>query len=112
VLAVPVLLTAVVILAGWCIIGGQPGLNALGATYYPTYMRSTGIGWGLGIGRVGAIVGPYIGGQLMDLDWSSQQLFLVFAMPAVISTLVMLSLHMIFKTPREPALPLEEGAGP
>ena len=42
--AVP-LLTIIVFVAGWAVIGGQPGLNALAATYYPTSMRSTGIGW-------------------------------------------------------------------
>jgi AAHS family 4-hydroxybenzoate transporter-like MFS transporter len=77
------------------LIGGQPGLNALAATYYPTSMRTTGIGWGLGIGRFGAIVGPYVGGRLLDLTIG--QLFLVFAGPAVISMLVMLSLHFIMK---------------
>lgn len=107
VLAIVPLLTAVVFLAGWSVIGGQPGLNALGATYYPTYMRSTGIGWGLGIGRVGAIVGPYIGGQLLDLQWPTQQLFLVFAGPALVSTLVMLLLHFLLRAPRA-AMPLKE----
>jgi AAHS family 4-hydroxybenzoate transporter-like MFS transporter len=110
VLAVPALLTAVVILAGWCVVGGQPGLNALGATYYPTYMRSTGVGWGLGIGRVGGIVGPYVGGQLLDLDMSTQQLFLVFALPAVISMLAMLSLHLLFRAPGAGLLRVGEGA--
>ena len=60
-LAVPVL-TTIVFIAGWCVVGGQPGLNAMAATYYPTYMRSTGVGWCLGIGRIGAIVGPVMGG--------------------------------------------------
>src|SRR5690606_6337795 len=67
VLAFAPLLTFIVFVAGWCVIGGQPGLNALAATYYPTSMRSTGIGWALGVGRIGAIVGPLIGGQLLDL---------------------------------------------
>jgi AAHS family 4-hydroxybenzoate transporter-like MFS transporter len=100
VLAVVPLVTLVVFIAGWCIIGGQPGLNALAATYYPTYMRSTGIGWGLGMGRLGAIVGPFIGGQLLDLEWSAQQLFLVFALPAVASTVVMLLLHFVLRPAR------------
>ena len=52
------LLNVIVFVAGWAIIGGQPGINALSATFYPTYLRSTGVGWGLGIGRTGAIVGP------------------------------------------------------
>jgi MFS transporter, AAHS family, 4-hydroxybenzoate transporter len=107
VLAIVPLLTLVVFIAGWCVIGGQPGLNALAATYYPTYMRSTGIGWGLGMGRAGAIVGPLIGGQLLDLQWGTQQLFLVFAVPAIGSTLAMLSLHFILRAPRS-AMPLKE----
>ncbi|HEX7079432.1 MAG TPA: MFS transporter [Gammaproteobacteria bacterium] len=107
VLAIVPLLTIIVFLAGWSVIGGQPGLNALAATYYPTYMRSTGIGWGLGIGRIGAIIGPFIGGQLLDLDWSTRQLFLVFALPAVVSTLVMLALHFLLRSPSA-AMPLRE----
>jgi AAHS family 4-hydroxybenzoate transporter-like MFS transporter len=109
VLAAVPLLTAVVFVAGWCVIGGQPGLNAWAATYYPTYMRSTGIGWGLGLGRVGAIVGPLIGGELLDLQWSTEQLFLVFALPAVGSMLAMLALHFLLREPRRPA-PIEEPA--
>jgi MFS transporter, AAHS family, 4-hydroxybenzoate transporter len=99
VLAFAPLVTFVVFVAGWCVIGGQPGLNALAATYYPTSMRSTGIGWGLGIGRFGAIFGPLIGGRLLDLDWSTQQVFVVFALPAVASTLVMVALHFVLRTP-------------
>ena len=52
------MLFVVVFIAGWCVVGGQPGLNALAASYYPTYIRSTGVGAGLGVGRMGAIVGP------------------------------------------------------
>ena len=84
-------------IAGWCVIGGQPGLNALAATYYPTYMRSTGIGWGLGIGRVGAIIGPYVGGRLVALEWGADRMFLAFAVPALISTLIMIGLHVLLK---------------
>lgn len=53
-----VLLFTVVFISGWCISGSQPAVNTVAATYYPTYLRSTGIGAGLGVGRVGAIVGP------------------------------------------------------
>jgi len=81
------LLTAIVFIAGWCVVGGQPGLNALSGTYYPTYLRSTGVGAGLGVGRAGGILGPYIGGVLLAQQWSSQQLFWAAALPAVISTI-------------------------
>jgi AAHS family 4-hydroxybenzoate transporter-like MFS transporter len=79
------LLTTIVFVAGWCVVGGQPGMNAFAATFYPTYLRSTGVGWALGVGRIGAIVGPYIGGYLMAAQWTSQQLFWAAAIPAVIS---------------------------
>lgn len=91
---VPVLIV-IVFVAGWCIIGGQPGLNALAATYYPTDMRSTGIGWGLGWGRTGAIIGPLIGGQLGA--WETQNVFLIFAIPALASAIAMFAMHLIVR---------------
>jgi AAHS family 4-hydroxybenzoate transporter-like MFS transporter len=91
---VPVLML-VVFVAGWCIVGGQPGLNALAATYYPTDMRSTGIGWGLGWGRTGAFVGPMLWAVLAD--WQPQNLFLVFAVPAAISAIAMLIMHLMLR---------------
>ncbi len=93
------LLGAIVFVAGWCVIGGQPGINALSATYYPTYLRSTGIGWGLGVGRLGAIVGPYIGGVLLGNQWSTQQLFWAAALPALISTLTMSAMLFTMRLP-------------
>ena len=89
------LLFAVVVLAGMGIVGGQAAVNALAATYYPTSLRSTGIGWSLGIGRIGAIVGPVLAGELMALHWSNQQLFIAAAVPALISALVMLSMRWV-----------------
>lgn len=93
------MLTTIVFIAGWCVVGGQPGINTLAATYYPTYLRTTGIGWGLGIGRIGAILGPYIGGVLLDQNWSNQQLFLAAAMPAVVTAIAMFSLKFVMKLP-------------
>ncbi len=87
------LLAVIVFVAGWCVVGGQPGMNTLAATYYPTEMRSTGVGAALGIGRMGAIVGPYVGGVLLAQQWGPQQLFWAAAVPAAISTLVMFSLR-------------------
>jgi AAHS family 4-hydroxybenzoate transporter-like MFS transporter len=82
----------IVFIAGWCIVGGQPGLNTLAASYYPTALRSTGVGAGLGFGRLGAIIGPYAGGVLLAQQWTPQQLFWTAAGPAGISAVVMLVL--------------------
>lgn len=79
------LLTGVVFVAGWCTIGAQPGLNALSATFYPTALRSTGVGWALGVGRLGAIAGPLIGGELIRRQWSGEQMFYAATVPAVLA---------------------------
>ncbi|GAA4012890.1 MFS transporter [Actimicrobium antarcticum] len=84
------LLFAAVTVTGACIIGGQPGLNALAATYYPTALRSTGIGWSLGIGRFGSIVGPVVGGLLIGLNWSTSAIFIAIAVTAMISAVTLL----------------------
>lgn len=91
------LLSVVVFIAGWCVVGGQPGLNALSASYYPTYLRATGVGAGLGIGRIGAIVGPLIGGMLIGRQWGAEQLFYAAALPALVSTVVMLVMRGVYK---------------
>jgi AAHS family 4-hydroxybenzoate transporter-like MFS transporter len=93
------MLTAIVFVTGWGVIGGQPGINALSATFYPTYLRTTGVGWGLGIGRIGAIVGPYIGGKLIEWQWGPQQLFWAAAVPALVSTITMVALLFTMKLP-------------
>jgi MFS transporter, AAHS family, 4-hydroxybenzoate transporter len=84
------LLFVIVVITGFCIIGGQPAVNALAATYYPTTLRSTGIGWSLGIGRIGSIVGPVVGGELIRLNWSNSDIFLAVAVPALLSGLMLM----------------------
>jgi AAHS family 4-hydroxybenzoate transporter-like MFS transporter len=77
-------LTAAIFAAGFCLTGAQIGANALTAVFYPTYIRSTGIGWALGIGRIGSIVGPIVAGVLLALRWPTPDIFLLGALPAVI----------------------------
>ena len=91
------MLFTVVFLAGYGVVGGQTAVNALSATFYPTDLRSTGIGAGLGIGRIGAIIGPVVGGILMSQHLPSQKLFLVAAIPALVSAIVMVGMHWALK---------------
>jgi AAHS family 4-hydroxybenzoate transporter-like MFS transporter len=93
-LSLPLLYT-VVFIAGWCVVGGQPGLNALSSSFYPTYLRSTGVGAGLGVGRLGAILGPSLAAFLVAQQWNPQQLLWAAAVPALISTLVILTLWLV-----------------
>lgn len=89
------LLVAVAFVVGWGVFGGQPGLNVLAATWYPTDLRSTGIGAGLGVGRFGAILGPVVAGELMLRHWSTQDLFRAAAIPALISTAALLAMRWV-----------------
>jgi len=84
------LLFVVVSVAGFCFVGGQPAVNALAATYYPTTLRSTGVGWSLGVGRVGSVLGPVLGGELIRLEWSNSDIFLAVALPTVISSVMVM----------------------
>ncbi len=70
-------------LLGFLVIGAQAGLNVLAANFYPTTIRSTGIGWALGIGRIGSIVGPVLVGMLLSMRWQPWQVLLSGAVPAL-----------------------------
>jgi len=76
--------TAVLMLAGFGIVGGQVGVNALASMTYPVAIRSTGLGWALGIGRIGSIVGPTIGGIALATAEDARAVYLVCIVPAVI----------------------------
>jgi MFS transporter, AAHS family, 4-hydroxybenzoate transporter len=91
--------TAAVFAAGFCVIGGQTCSNSLAAESYPTMLRSTGVGWALGIGRIGSIAGPVLGGLLLSFDWGMRRVFLAAAAPALIAALAAAALNL---TPRRP----------
>jgi MFS transporter, AAHS family, 4-hydroxybenzoate transporter len=86
--------TAAVFAAGFCVIGGQTCSNSLAAESYPTAVRSTGVGWALGIGRIGSIVGPMLGGLLLSFDWGMRRVFLAASIPAVIAALAAIALNL------------------
>lgn len=79
------LLAIVITGAGMSVIGAQSFINVLSAVIYPTAVRSTGVGWALGVGRIGAIVGPVVGGLLLAAQISPRHLFFMIAVPALIA---------------------------
>jgi len=66
---------------GFFTIGGMIGLYSAAANIYPTRLRNTGLGWGIGIGRIGAIMGPNVAGVLMAIGWQKADYFLLLALP-------------------------------
>jgi MFS transporter, AAHS family, 4-hydroxybenzoate transporter len=82
-----VLVTMAIFAAGFCIVGGQIAANALAAGFYPTSVRASGVGWALGIGRVGSIIGPLVGGVLLTMKWSTAAVFMAAAGAALCAAL-------------------------
>lgn len=76
----PLVLMIAVFLGGFCVSGGQKSAIALAAVFYPTEIRSTGLGWALGIGRLGGIAGPAVAGMLFSAHWLPAQLFYLAAL--------------------------------
>ena len=70
---------------GFMVTGAQAGLNVLAARFYPTSIRSTGVGWALGIGRIGSIAGPLIAGMLLSAGWQPWRVLIVGAVPSLLA---------------------------
>jgi AAHS family 4-hydroxybenzoate transporter-like MFS transporter len=68
---------------GLGILGGQTVANATAAIAYPTEIRSTGVGWATGIGRLGSIFGPSVAGLLLSMNVASQHIFFLAVIPAL-----------------------------
>lgn len=76
---------ALVYLLMFFVQGAFTGLYAVAARIYPTEIRTTGVGWAIGAGRVGAIVGPIAAGLLLGAGVSIATTFAVFALPMLIA---------------------------
>ena len=88
------LLAVTITCAGVGIIGGQNASHALSSEFYPTRIRSTGVGWALGIGRIGSIVGPMVGGVLLAQNTSMRDIFWAAVIPAAFATLAAAGIAM------------------
>ncbi len=70
---------------GWAIQGSQAGLTSYTANLYPTNVRSTALGWCLGVGLCGSIIGPALGGLALQAGWTTQEIFGSGAIPGLIA---------------------------
>lgn len=80
---------------GFLIIGGQVCNTAVAASLYPSHIRTTGVGWAQGIGRVGAVVGPGAVGLALTFQWSAGRLFGVGAIFPLISAITIYGLSRL-----------------
>ena len=89
-LMTPLLIAALV--AGMLTVGAQMCIIGLSASFYDTSLRATGVGWSLGAGRVGAVIGPLIGGVLIAAGLSTPALFVVAGLVSLAAALAVLAM--------------------
>lgn len=70
------------------------GLYALASMAYDASVRATGMGWGIGIGRFGAILSPLVAGGLIDLQWGPAQLYQGYAVVFILAAATVLLLKL------------------
>jgi AAHS family 4-hydroxybenzoate transporter-like MFS transporter len=105
VLAAPATLTVILVslAIGFCLSGGQKANNALSVYFYPTALRGTGLGWSLGVGRLGGVLGPYLAGVLLDDGWTPSVLFYASAAPMVIGAAAIALMGQVYGNPARAA---------
>ena len=74
---------------------GGSGAIALAALTYPTAIRSTGVGWAMGVGRFAQVLTPLFAGIVTGAGWSSVQLFVVLAILPVLAALAIIVLRTL-----------------
>mgnify|MGYP003633809634 CR=1 FL=1 len=91
----PVLAPAAVffIAAGICAL--QAGFVLLMIETYLNDVRTTGFGWGLGVGRIGATGAPVIAGALVAAGWSSGQIFAAASLPGIATALALFGIALL-----------------
>jgi AAHS family 4-hydroxybenzoate transporter-like MFS transporter len=89
------MLFAGLFVAGLFAIGGNQNSPAMSVYVYPKKIRATGAGWQFAIGRLGAIMGPIIGGQLLTWQVNSETLFVIVAVPTLLTAVCYAILHFV-----------------
>ncbi|SCU77067.1 4-hydroxybenzoate transporter PcaK [Cupriavidus necator] len=63
-------------------------LLALSASLYPERVRATGVGWSLGFGKTGAVLGPLCVGLLLGFQWSTASIYSAIALPGLLAAVL------------------------
>lgn len=78
-------LALLMLVIGFCVAGGNGGTSVFASALYPTAIRSTGMGWALGIARFTQLLSPILGASMIALKWELSSFFYVMAIPALIA---------------------------
>jgi len=88
------LLLSLVLAIGILFQGGFTGLYAVAAKVYPASFRSTGVGWAIGLGRAGAVIGPGAAGFLIAAGFDMSANFYIFSVPVILGGIIAYRLHV------------------
>lgn len=80
----------VTFIIGFCLAGGMIGIYAIVPDLFPARIRTAGTGWAIGIGRVGAVLGPYVAGLMIGAGWERALYYFVLATPLLLSSILVL----------------------
>jgi MFS transporter, AAHS family, 4-hydroxybenzoate transporter len=90
-------LLATAFAAGMLTVGAQMCAIGLAASFYDTALRATGVGWSLGSGRLGAVIGPAIGGMLIGAGLATRSLFVIAGLVSLWAAISVLSMSRAIK---------------
>ena len=101
-LSMPILYFCIFI-TGAASIGGQILLLAYMSQFYPATIRATGLGMALGVGRLGAILGPILCGWLLSLNLPTAYNFIALAIPCIIGVMSVSMIYFKLRRVNQPA---------
>jgi MFS family permease len=78
--------------------GTQFAFNALSAAFYPSLIRSTGVGWAVGVGRIGAILGPAFGGYIVRAQLATPQVLGLLVIPVLLCAVCVMFLPLVWRS--------------
>jgi AAHS family 4-hydroxybenzoate transporter-like MFS transporter len=96
----PVVMAAVLVLCGMFLGAASGGTIVLAAQAYPTLIRSTGVGWGMAMGRCGQVIGPLIAGAMVSAGLTIGPVFIALALASIVGSIAILTLKGALDTRR------------
>ena len=85
------------VIATMCSTGTHNSLNGTVDIFYPTAMRSNGVGYATGMGRFASIIGPTLTGFLLSAKLPLQEMLLLMAAPYVVVVFACFALGRLYK---------------
>jgi AAHS family 4-hydroxybenzoate transporter-like MFS transporter len=81
---------------GFCVSGLHKGISALAMQFYPIELRSIGLGWTFGVGRLGAVAGPVLAGVQLAAGWTPAQIFYAMLIPLSVGAASALGMNSFY----------------